>query len=151
MPVITPLEGVDNSSRLLRTSIYLRTSLNSGEGTVQDLLDCVVPIVSDSIERLPAGQIVIKDLQQAVMNRFSFKMPTFTIEHVLGRLAQKEKVTYDKDQRHTSTKEGRQCWILRKLLTQKKKFHHWRQNSLNLRCNLTKWSPRHSFRIGLMY
>jgi hypothetical protein len=99
MSQITPLEGVDNSSRLLRTSIYLRTSLQAGKGAVQDLMDCVVPIVSDSIESLPAGQIITKDLQNMILSRFSFKMPTFTIEHVLGRLAQKEKITYDKDQK----------------------------------------------------
>lgn len=99
MSSITPLEGVDNSSRVLRTSIYLRTSLEKSGGEVQDLLDCVIPIVSDSIDQLPAGQIVPKDLGQAVFDRFSFKMPTFTVEHVLGRLAQTGKVTYNKDQK----------------------------------------------------
>lgn len=99
MSSITPLEGVDNSSRVLRTSIYLRTSLEKSGGEIQDLLDCVIPIVSDSIDQLPAGQIVSEDLGQAIFDRFSFKMPTFTVEHVLGRLAQTGKVTYDKDQK----------------------------------------------------
>ena len=99
MSPITPLEGVDSSSRLLRTSIYLRTSLERSDGRIKDLLDCVVPIVSDSIDQLPPGQIVLEDLGQAVMKRFSFRMPTFTIEHVLGRLARNNKVIYDKDQR----------------------------------------------------
>ncbi len=99
MTSITPLEGVDSSSRLLRTSIYLRNSLQNSDGTVQDLLDCVAPIVSDCIEKLPAGQIVPRDLQEEVLNRFSFKMPLFSIEHILGRLAQSEKITYEKDQK----------------------------------------------------
>ncbi|MBL3704606.1 hypothetical protein GI582_18065 [Sulfitobacter sp. BDSS02] len=99
MSTITPLEGVDSSSRVLRTSIYLRTSLEKSDGKIQDLLDCVVPIVGDSLSQLPTGQIILNDLGQAIFERFSFKMPTFTIEHVLGRLAQIGKVTYDKDQK----------------------------------------------------
>ena len=96
---LTPLEGIDSSSRLLRTSIYLRNSLQQSDGSVQDLLDCVVPIVSDSITQLPTGQIVLSDLQTVVRDRFSFKMPTFSLEHVLGRLATNGRITYERDQR----------------------------------------------------
>ncbi len=96
---LTPLEGIDNSSRLLRTSIYLRNSLNQSDGNVQDLLDCVVPIVSDSIGQLPPGQIVLPDLQKVVQSRFSFKIPAFSLEHVLGRLAQSGRITYERDQK----------------------------------------------------
>ena len=94
---LTPLEGIDSSSRLLRTSIYLQNSLNQSDGRIQDLLDCVLPIVSESITQLPAGQIVLSDLQRVVHNRFSFKMPTYSLEHVLGRLAQRGRIVYEKD------------------------------------------------------
>lgn len=98
-PPLTPLEGIDSSSRLLRTSIYLRNSLTQSNGGVQDLLDCVIPIVSESIKQLPTDQVVLPDLQKIVQTRFSFRMPTYSLEHVLGRLAQRGKVTYEKDLR----------------------------------------------------
>ena len=94
---LTPLEGIDSSSRLLRTSIYLQNSLNQSDGRVQDLLDCVIPIVSESIDQLPTGQIVLSDLQKVVQIRFSFRIPTYSLEHVLGRMAQRGRVTYEKD------------------------------------------------------
>lgn len=96
---LSPLAGVDNSSRILRTSIYLRNSLDQSGGQVQDLLDCVVPIVSASIDRLPEGQIVVKDLQAVIKNLFSFNIPAFSIEHVLARLAQSGNVSYEADQK----------------------------------------------------
>ena len=94
---LTPLEGIDSSSRLLRTSIYLQNSLNQSDGGVQDLLDCVIPIVSESITQLSTGQIVLQELQNVVQERFSFKMPTYSLEHVLGRLAQRGRIVYEKD------------------------------------------------------
>lgn len=99
MPSLSPLEGIDSSSRLLRTSIYLKNSLNQSEGEVKDLLDCVVPIVGASVELLPSGQIVIPDLQEIIKRRYSFSMPAFAVEHILSRLAQTGKVTYEKDQK----------------------------------------------------
>ena len=96
---LTPLGGIDSSSRLLRTSIYLRNSLMQSDGSVQDLLDCVIPIVSDSITQLPPGQIVLSDLQAVVRERFSFKMPAYSLEHVLGRLVQNGRISYEHDQK----------------------------------------------------
>lgn len=96
---ISPLEGIDSSNRVLRTSIYLKNSLNQSSGNIHDLLDCVVPIVNDSIDQLPAGQIVIAELQKIIKERFIFRIPTFSLEHVLGRLAQTGKVSYDSVQK----------------------------------------------------
>ncbi len=96
---ITPLEGIDNSSRLLRTSIYIRNALNQSDGSVQDMLDCIVPIVESSISNLPHGQIVLPELQVRVTEDFSFKVPTLALEHILGRISSKGKIKYDKDQK----------------------------------------------------
>ena len=40
---------------------------------------------------------MLQDLQHIVQNRFSFKMPTYSLEHVLGRLAQRGRIVYERD------------------------------------------------------